>query len=245
LENLDEIFLKVEKLKETENFEAALEILEESHKSFPNSVEVKKSLTKTLFEYGCYLSDEFNSRFEESINYFKRIIEIDPNNYRAYYNLGISYFSIGLFEEALKAYNKALEIKPDYAYCYYNIALIMEVKEDLKKALEYHQNALKIEPHFRYALQAVKDIRTQLDQQADSQKNPEALNERLEQLKSLFKISKRVKIDLIQEILKIKKSKLINLIITWGEKYQFVLDGDYLEINKEYLSLFLDNLDHL
>ena len=245
MENLDDFFLKVEKLKKNENFEAALEILEESHKSFPNSEEVKNLLIKTLFEYGCYLSDEFNSRFKESINYFKRIIEIDPNNYRAYYNLGISYSSIDLFEEALKAYKKALEIKPDYAYCYYNIALIYENKNDLKKALEYHQNALKIETNFRYALQAVKDIREQLDQQEDFQKNPETLNERLEQLKSLFMISKRVKIDLIQEILKISKSELINLIIAWGEKYQFVLDGDYLEINKDYLSLFLDNLDHL
>ena len=241
MENLDDFFLKVEKLKKNENFEAALEILEESHKSFPNSEEVKNLLIKTLFEYGCYLSDEFNSRFKESINYFKRIIEIDPNNYRAYYNLGISYSSIDLFEEALKAYKKALEIKPDYIYCYYNIGLIYEVKNDLKRALEYHQNALKIEPQFRYALQAVKDIRAQLDQQADSQKIPAGL----EQLKSLFKIAKRVNIDLIQEILKIPKSELIKIMISWGEKYQFVLDGDYLEVNKEYLSLFLDNLDHL
>jgi len=241
LENLDDFFLKVEKLKKNENFEAALEILEESHKSFPNSEEVKNLLIKTLFEYGCYLSDEFNSRFKESINYFKRIIEIDPNNYRAYYNLGISYSSIDLSEEALKAYKKALEIKPDYIYCYYNIGLIYEVKNDLKRALEYHQNALKIEPQFRYALQAVKDIRAQLDQQADSQKIPAGL----EQLKSLFKIAKRVNIDLIQEILKIPKSELIKIMISWGEKYQFVLDGDYLEVNKEYLSLFLDNLDHL
>ncbi len=244
MENLDDIFLKVEKLKENENFGEALEILEESHENFPNSEEIKNNLIKTLFEYGCYLSDDFNSRFEESIDYFKRIIEIDPNNYRAYYNLGISYYSIDLSEEALKAYEAALEIKPDYVYCYYNIGLIYEVR-DLKKALEYHQNALKIEPNFRYALQAVKDIREQLDQQADSQKNPKALNERIEKLKSLFKISKRVKIDLIQEILKITKSDLINLIISWGEKYQFVLDGDYLEINKDRLSLFLDNLDHM
>lgn len=163
MENLDSIFLKVEKLKENENFEVALEILEESYKSFPNSEKVKNILIKTLFEFGCYLSDDFNSRFEESINYFKRIIEIDPNNYRAYYNLGISYYSIDLSEEALKAYKTALEIKPDYVYCYYNIGLIYEVKNDLKRALEYHQNALKIEPHFRYALQAVKDIREQLD----------------------------------------------------------------------------------
>ncbi|MHA1499767.1 MAG: tetratricopeptide repeat protein, partial [Promethearchaeota archaeon] len=166
-------------------------------------------------------------------------------NYRAYYNLGISYSNIDLPEEALKAYEAALEIKPDYEYCYFNIGLIYEAKNNLKKALEYHQSALKIKPHFTYALHAVNDIREQLDQHADSQKKPEALNENIEQLKSLFKISKRVKIDLIQEILKVPKSELINIMISWGEKYQFVLDGDYLEINKDQLSLFLDNLDHV
>jgi len=245
LENIKDVFLKVEKFKKNENFEAAIEILEKSYERFPNSAEVKKELLKILFEFGIYLSDEFNSRFEESINQFKRLIEIDQNNYRAHYNLGIAYFNIGLFEDALKAYNKALEIKPDYAYCYYNIGLIYEVRNDLKRALEYHQNALKADPQFRYALQAVKDIREQLDEHADFEENPETLNERLEQLKSLFKISKRVKIDLIQEILKLSKSELIDLMITWGEKYQFVLDGEYLEINKEHLSPFLDNLDHI
>ena len=136
VENLDEIFLKVEKLKENEDFKAALEILEELHENIPNSEEIKNFLIKTLFEYGFYLSDDFNSRYEESTNYFKRIIEIDPKNYRAYYNLGISYSNINLPEEALKAYEAALEIKPDYEYCYFNIGLIYESKNNLKKALE-------------------------------------------------------------------------------------------------------------
>jgi len=244
LENLDDIFLEVEELKENENYEAAIEILEESYERLPGSEEVKNVLIKTLFEYGCYLSDDFNSRFEESIGYFKRIIEIDPDNYRAYYNRGISYFSIDCLEEALKDYKAALEIKPDYAYCYYNIGLIYEAKGDLKRALENHQNALKIDPQFRYAQQAVKDVREQIEQDAEF-RNPEKVNEEIEQLKSLFKISKRVKIDLIQEILKISKSELIKMMITWSERYQFVLDGDYLEINKGNLSGFLDNLDKM
>ena len=58
-------------------------------------------------------------------------------------------------------------------------------------------------------------------------------------------MSKRVKIDLIQEILNLSKSELITMIISWGEKYQFVLEGDYLEINKDYLSVFLDSFDHI
>jgi tetratricopeptide (TPR) repeat protein len=149
-----------------------------------------------------------------------------------------------IIEEALKDYKAALEINPDYAYCYYNIGLIYEAKGDLKRALENHQNALKIDPKFRYAQQAVKDVREQIEQDAEF-RNPEKVKEQIEQLKSLFKISKRIKIDLIQEILKISKSELIKMMITWSERYHFVLDGDYLEINKGNLSNFLDNLDHM
>ena len=48
-------------------------------------------------------------------------------------------------------------------------------------------------------------------------------------------MSNKVRIDLIQEILKISKTKLINLLVKWGEKFNFELDGDYLIINKNKL----------
>jgi tetratricopeptide (TPR) repeat protein len=94
---------------------------------------------------------------------FKRIIELDPNNYRAYYNLGITCYNLGNMDLALKMCENALNLKPDYEHCYYNIGLIYEAKNDLNKALEYYERALQLEPKFTYSLQARDMVRKELD----------------------------------------------------------------------------------
>ena len=96
-------------------------------------------------------------------NAFKKILEIEPDNYRAIYNLGISYFNIGKIDKAMKAYNDAIKIKPDYKHCYYNIGLIHEVMNDFQKALKFYKKALEIDPKFIYALQAKKIVEQKLD----------------------------------------------------------------------------------
>jgi len=89
---------------------------------------------------------------------------MDPNNYRAWYNLGIAYFNLNRIQDALNAYNQALEIKPDYMYCYYNIGLLYEVSEgDLEKALENYEKALTYNKEFVYALKARNMVRRKLD----------------------------------------------------------------------------------
>ena len=65
----------------------------------------------------------------------------------------------------------------------------------------------------------------------------------VKQLISLLKVSKRIRIDIIQEILKVSKESLIELLIRWGDKFGCEIDGDYFNINKEYLDTFLEYLD--
>ncbi|MFX1357691.1 MAG: tetratricopeptide repeat protein [Promethearchaeota archaeon] len=155
---------KAIKLKNDEKFEESLKLLEELHKNNPNSNDVKKIFIDVLFEYGDYLNDEWGHDFDKAVKCFKRIIELEPNNYRAWYNLGISYFKLNRNEEALKAYNRAIEIKPDYMYCYYNIGLLHEFnKGDLEIALLYYEKALALNNNFIYALQASKDVRQKLE----------------------------------------------------------------------------------
>ena len=57
-------------------------------------------------------------------------------------------------------------------------------------------------------------------------------------------MSNKVRIDLIQEILNISKSELINLLINWGEKFDFQLDGDYIIIKKDTLDDLFNELEN-
>lgn len=155
---------KAIKLKKEEKFEEALNILRSLNQSKKHSDEIKNLLIKTLFDYGNHLNDEWICDYERAIEVFKEIIQLDHNNYRAWYNLGISYSNLNKTEDALSAYNKALQIKPDYMYCYYNIGLLYEIqKENLEIALQYYEKALSYNNNFTYALQAARDIRQKLE----------------------------------------------------------------------------------
>jgi len=237
-----EILEKAKKLVDNQDFEESIEILEELFNKKPE-LEIKKSLIDALFTYGGYLNDYYVLEYEKAIKIFKRIIDIDSHNYRAHYNLGIAYFNLELFEEALNACETAISIKPDYKHCHYNIGLIYEERENLEKALEAHQKALKIDPDFVYAKQALMAIRQKLDNLNKTETEPKENENVIKQLIALLSVSKRIKVDMIQDLLKLDKETLIKVLIEWGQKYNFELDGDYLNVNKELLPKLMDDLN--
>ena len=163
MNNAEDLLKKAKDLKNDKKYEESIEILENLFNKQPHSEEIKKELISALFSYGIYLSDEFIQEYEKSIINFNKIIEIEPDNYRAIYNLGISYFNLGKIDKAMKAYNDAIKIKPDYKHCYYNIGLIHEVMNDLQKSLKFYKKALEIDPTFIYALEAKKIVKQKLN----------------------------------------------------------------------------------
>ena len=241
-ENIEELIKKSKELTNQERFEESLEILERAFANNPNSKEVKESLLETLFVYGGYLNDEYTLQYNKAKEMFKRIIEIDPTNYRAHYNLGIANFNLDEIEKAKECYEEAVRIKPDYKHCLYSIGLIYEREGNLQEALRYYEKALEIDPKFLYATSARSHLLSNLD---DLKKSSDISNQRrnIERLKSLLEVSKRIRIEMIQTVLNIEKEKLFDLLIDWGKKYQFEIDGDFLNINKETLPDLFKSLD--
>jgi len=176
LNSIQEIINKAKKLKNEEKFEEAIKLLENQFQQDPQSEVIKTNLIDVLFSYGGYLNDEFVVEYEKAVEIFKKILEIEPKNYKVLYNLGIAYFNLGQIENALKAYNNAITIKPDYKLCYYNIGLIYETKENLNKALKYYEKALAIDPTFPYAIHARQFIRKKLDLQRNEEIESEQTN---------------------------------------------------------------------
>ena len=243
-ENIEELIKKTKELTNQERFEESLEILESAFANNPNSKEVKESLLETLFTYGGYLNDEYTLQYEKAKDMFKKIIEIDPTNYRAHYNLGIANFNLDEIEKAKECYEEAVRIKPDYKHCLYNIGLIYEREGNLQEALRYYEKALEIDPKFLYATSARSHLLSNL---YDLKKSSDISNQRrnIERLKSLLEVSKRIRIEMIQMLMNIEMEKLFDLLIDWGKKYQFEIDGDFLNINKETLPDLLKTLDDM
>ena len=241
-DQIEELIEKAKKLVYQEEFKVAVEILEELYKNNPLAEEVKISLIETLITYGGHLNDEYTLQYHEAKEIFKRIIQIDPNNYRAHYNLGIANFNLENIEQAKQCYEKAIRIKPDYKHCLYNMGLLYEGEGNLREALKYYETALEIDPDFPYAFNARNHILSDLE---SLKKESVKLNQHktVEQLKSLLEMSKSIKVELIQTLLNIEKDKLVELLIDWGVKYQFELDGDFLIINKETLPDLIKSLN--
>ena len=238
-ENLIE---KAKDLVRNEEFEKAIKILEDLYQQQPD-IDVKNNLIDALFAYGGYLNDYYVLEYEESINFFKRIIELNPENYRAHYNLGIAYFNLNRFEEALNSYTIAIAIKPDHKHVYYNIGLLHEKKENLQGALEAYEKALEIDPNYIYAMHSLKVVRQNLDNNMNPKNETQEITDKVEKLKSLLRMSKRVRFDMLQEILKVNKETLLQIIINWGKKNYCEIDGDYLNINKKSLTQFFEELN--
>jgi tetratricopeptide (TPR) repeat protein len=242
MESIEELIKKAKELVNQERYEEAIDILENLYENHPDSKQVKDSLLKTLFIYGGYLNDEYTLQYEKAKDIFKKIIEIDPTNYRAHYNLGIANFNLDEIEEAKECYEEAVRIKPDYKHCLYNIGLIYEREGNLKKALRYYEKALEIDPKFPYATTARSHILSNLDglkrstDMSNQQRN-------IEKLKSLLEVSKTIRIEMIQGLLNIEKDKIYDLLIEWCKKYQFEIDGDFLNLNKETLPDLFKFLD--
>jgi len=238
-ENLIE---KAKDLVKSEEFGIAIKILEDLYQQQPD-VDVKNNLIDALFAYGGYLNDNYVLEYDKSINFFKRIIELDSENYRAHYNLGIAYFNLNRFEEASNSYKIAISIKPDHKHVYYNIGLLHEKKENLEDAIKAYEKALEIDPDFIYALHSLQVVRQKLDKNVNPKSKTQEIKDNIDKLKSLLKMSKRVRFDMIQEILKVNKETLLQIIINWGKKNYCEIDGDYLNINKESLTQFFEELN--
>jgi superkiller protein 3 len=164
LNNMENLLEKVNLLKSQKKFEVALNILNELYEKYPKSEEVKNILIDVLFEYGGYLNDYYTEGYEKAKECFEKITIISPNNYRAFYNLGIACFNLGNTEKAINYLHKALEIKPDYKYSLYNLGLVYEDEGKFEEALKFYEKALEIDPKFAYALTARSEMRRKLDE---------------------------------------------------------------------------------
>lgn len=241
---------EAKELKDEGKYEESLKLLRKLNKegnSDQNQKEaenIKKTLIEVLFEYGHHLTDEWILQYDKARDIFKEITELEPQNHRAFYNLGICLFYMQKYEEALINFNKALKIKPDYKFCHYNIGLLYEDKNQFKKALKAYNRALKIDPDFSYAKQAKRNIERAIE--TDSlPSSTDTEDSKVQQLKSLLRVSRKININDIRDILDLERKNLLPIIVEWAEDYGFEIDGDYLVLNEESLSEFLKDLNGL
>jgi len=83
----------------------------------------------------------------KSLDYYQKVLAIDPNEASIHNNLGSLYADMGKSEDAAAEFRKAAEIDPTHASgYYYNLGAIMVNKGQMDQAAEALKKATDIDP---------------------------------------------------------------------------------------------------
>lgn len=94
-------------------------------------------------------------KLKDAVHMFESALLADPKSYRAYYNLGVLYFSEEKYSLALENFLKAKKYKNNLANIYYNLGCTYLNTGDFKKAkneLLYAIELKNTEPDYYYNL---------------------------------------------------------------------------------------------
>lgn len=87
-----------------------------------------------------------NVDYRTAVGMWEDVIQNNPNNPRAYNNLGNLIKKQGDNAKAFELYQTAIRVDPGYQAAYYNLANIMAGEGELSAAVEYYRKTLEINP---------------------------------------------------------------------------------------------------
>jgi tetratricopeptide (TPR) repeat protein len=94
-----------------------------------------------------YLYDR--QQFEQAIEWYQKVVVLDPKNVNAHTDLGTSYFNTGRPREALREFRRSLEINPDHEQTLFNsIVVNLEGTQDLGAAQQAWDRLHALSPNY-------------------------------------------------------------------------------------------------
>src|SRR3989339_557570 len=89
---------------------------------------------------------KLKGNYKKAVEYFNKVIEIDPLSASAYTNIGEIYDGIGNLDKAIKYYEKSVNINPDDFIPYNSLGILYGQKGMYDKAMKNLKRAKKIKP---------------------------------------------------------------------------------------------------
>ena len=84
-------------------------------------------------------------RNKDAVKAYQRAIELKPDHYFAYNNLGTSYHRLGEFKQAINSDESAVRIKSDYSIVIFGLGVAYLELKDKDAALEQHKRLSSID----------------------------------------------------------------------------------------------------
>lgn len=103
-----------------------------------------KSKEKVLVHKG--MDRVKREQFEEALEFFDRVLEMNPENADAWNNKGVALYWMGRPEEALQCYDQSLKADPGNLEALRNRAFVLRAMERFEEAIETYDQIVTIEP---------------------------------------------------------------------------------------------------
>jgi tetratricopeptide (TPR) repeat protein len=88
-------------------------------------------------------------QFDHAIEWYQKVLALDPRSVDAHTDLGTSYFNVGRPQEALREFRKSLEINPEHAQTLFNsIVVNLEGTHDLAAAQQAWDRLHALSPRY-------------------------------------------------------------------------------------------------
>ena len=99
-----------------------------------------------------YIDDQ---RWEDAIVELERVLDGEPENYDAYYDLGHVCFETGDYEGAISHFENVIEYNANSELLYYSLAQAYEANNEINKAISNYLKAIAVNDKFTLAYKRV------------------------------------------------------------------------------------------
>lgn len=98
--------------------------------------------------YALLAMRENNENIKEAIKNLKKVLELDPDNATAYYNLGVIFEKKRKYTIAKKMLEKSVEKAPKQAAAYLTLGYIAKMRKEYEQEKQFYLTAIQHEPEF-------------------------------------------------------------------------------------------------
>lgn len=95
-----------------------------------------------------YMED---ARLDLAVDELEKVLEVQPENYDAYYDLGKVHFELGNYDSAIENFENVLEFKENNVWIYYYLGQAYEANDEIDKALSNYLKAIAHDDGFYQA----------------------------------------------------------------------------------------------
>jgi tetratricopeptide (TPR) repeat protein len=86
-----------------------------------------------------------------AIDDYTQAVRLAPDDYVAWYNLGLARWNLRQNAEAIEDYTEAIRLKPDYAKAFYNRAIVRGALRDFQGEIDDYTETIRLDPNYHQA----------------------------------------------------------------------------------------------